>query len=64
MSFLSVRVTGATTTWRETWWVGLPPAHFFRVAINYAPDGQLVIDKSLKEDRVGVREKGQFLLPV
>src|SRR4030067_3268389 len=39
------------------------PSHrpLFRVSINYAPDGQLVIDKSLKEDRVGVREKGQFL---
>ncbi len=43
---------------------GPAPSPLFRVSINYAPDGQLVIDKSLKEDRVGVREKGQFLLPV
>ena len=43
---------------------GPAPSPLFRVAISYAPDGQLVIDKSVKEDRVGVREKGQFFLPV
>lgn len=43
---------------------GPAPSPLFRVSISYAPDGQLVIDKSVKEDRVGVREKGQFFLPV
>lgn len=43
---------------------GPAPRPLFRVAVSYAPDGQLVIDKSIKEDRVGVREKDQFFLPV
>ncbi|HHT9113969.1 MAG: ubiquinol-cytochrome c reductase iron-sulfur subunit [Planctomycetes bacterium] len=43
---------------------GPAPSPLFRVVVSYAPDGQLVIDKSIKEDRVGVREKGQFFLPV
>ena len=43
---------------------GPAPRPLFRLSISYALDGQLIIDKSVKEDRVGVREKDQFFLPV
>ena len=43
---------------------GPAPRPLFRLGVSYALDGQLIIDKSVKEDRVGVREKDQFFLPV
>ncbi|MFN3467802.1 MAG: ubiquinol-cytochrome c reductase iron-sulfur subunit, partial [Candidatus Brocadiales bacterium] len=43
---------------------GPAPKPLWRVAVGLSPDGQIVVDKSIKEDRVGMREKGQFILPV
>ncbi|HLA38213.1 MAG TPA: ubiquinol-cytochrome c reductase iron-sulfur subunit [Candidatus Brocadiales bacterium] len=43
---------------------GPAPRPLWRVGVSLSPDGQVVVDKSVKEDRVGVREKGKFILPV
>jgi cytochrome b6-f complex iron-sulfur subunit len=43
---------------------GPAPRPLWRLAVSLAPDGQVVVDKSIKEDRPGMREKGQFMLPV
>lgn len=36
----------------------------WRVAVILAPDGQIIVDKSIKEDRPGIREKNRFILHV
>ena len=43
---------------------GPAPRPLWRLGLGLAPDGQLLVDKSIKEDRAGLREKGQFLLPL
>ncbi len=43
---------------------GPAPRPLWRLAVGLAPDGQILIDKSIKEDRPGMREKNQFVLPV
>lgn len=43
---------------------GPAPRPLWRLGLSLAPDGQLIVDKSIKEDRVDLREKGQFLLPL
>lgn len=43
---------------------GPAPRPLWRLGLSFAPDGQIVVDKSVKEDRPGIREKGRFLLPV
>lgn len=43
---------------------GPAPRPLWRLGLSFAPDGQIVVDKLVKEDRPGYREKGQFLLPV
>ena len=39
---------------------GPAPKPLWRVAVSVAPDGDLVIDKSIMENRPGFREKGSF----
>jgi hypothetical protein len=34
------------------------------VAVSVNPDGDLVVDKSIMENRPGFREKGQFFVNV
>lgn len=43
---------------------GPAPRPLWRLEVSLAPDGQIVVDKSIKEDRPDVREKNQFILPV
>ena len=43
---------------------GPAPKPLWRCAIRVADDGQLVIDKGRLENRPGVREKGDFFLPM
>jgi len=43
---------------------GPAPKPLWRVAVATTPDGDLVIDKSLMENRPGFRDKGQFFVAV
>jgi cytochrome b6-f complex iron-sulfur subunit len=43
---------------------GPAPKPLWRCAIQVADDGQLLIDKGRLENRPGVREKGEFFLPM
>ncbi|MFQ5862650.1 MAG: ubiquinol-cytochrome c reductase iron-sulfur subunit [Candidatus Brocadiales bacterium] len=43
---------------------GPAPRPLWRLGVSFATDGQIIVDKSVKEDRPGVREEGKFLLPV
>ncbi|MFQ5956186.1 MAG: ubiquinol-cytochrome c reductase iron-sulfur subunit [Candidatus Brocadiales bacterium] len=43
---------------------GPAPRPLWRLELSFAPDGQLIVDKSIKEDRLGPRERGPFLLQV
>lgn len=43
---------------------GPAPKPLWRLGVSLAPDGQVVVDKSIKEDRPGIREGSQFLLAV
>ncbi len=43
---------------------GPAPRALWRVAVNTTPDGDLVVDKSIMEDRPGLREKSDFFVTV
>jgi cytochrome b6-f complex iron-sulfur subunit len=43
---------------------GPAPKSLWRCAIRLADDGQLLVDKSRLENRPGIREKGEFFLPM
>ena len=43
---------------------GPAPKPLWRCAVNLDPDGNLVVDKSLMEDRPGFREKPAFYVNV
>lgn len=43
---------------------GPAPKPLWRLGVSLAPDGQVVVDKSIKEDKPGIREGSQFILAV
>jgi cytochrome b6-f complex iron-sulfur subunit len=43
---------------------GPAPKPLWRVAVNVTPDGDLVIDKGVMENRPGFRDKGDFIVNV
>ena len=43
---------------------GPAPKPLWRCAVGLTPDGELIVDKSVMENRPGFREKGQFYVNV